>query len=69
MNRLELNITGMTCGHCQASVARALGSVLGVADAQVDLATGNAVVRGDVEPGQPVAAAAGEGYGAQVVNR
>ena len=33
MKNLELEITGMSCGHCVARVTKALGKVLGV---QVD---------------------------------
>lgn len=63
----ELKITGMTCGHCQTAVAKALKSVPGVTDAQVDLASGTAVVRGDnVDPSALVGAVVDEGYGAQV---
>jgi len=68
MTQIELNITGMTCGHCQAGVTQALKSVPGVSDAQVDLATGKAVVQGDAEPQQLVAAVVEEGYGAQVAH-
>jgi len=46
----ELNISGMTCGHCQTAVTKALKSVPGVDNAQVDLQTGKAVVEGQVDP-------------------
>lgn len=68
MTKIELDITGMTCSHCQTGVTRALKNVPGVADAQVDLKTGKAVVQGDAEPHQLVAAVVEEGYGAQVAN-
>ena len=68
MNQIELNITGMTCGHCQTGVTKALKSVPGVNDAQVDLGTGKAVVQGNAEPEQLVAAVVEEGYGAQVAH-
>lgn len=67
-NTIELNIGGMTCGHCQSGVARALRSVPGVQDAQVDLQTGTAVVRGDADVQQLVDAVLEEGYGASVVD-
>jgi uncharacterized membrane protein YraQ (UPF0718 family)/copper chaperone CopZ len=43
---VTLTIEGMTCSHCVASVARALGEVEGVASADVDLDSGRAVVTG-----------------------
>lgn len=41
-----LNVSGMTCNHCANSVKRALQEVPGVDEAQVDLQSGRAVVRG-----------------------
>lgn len=67
MNSIQLNISGMTCGHCQSAVTKALREVPGVTDAQVDLKGGRAVVQGSADPAQLVAAVAEEGYGAQVV--
>lgn len=69
MNHIELTVTGMSCGHCQASVTKALKSVPGVTAAEVDLKTGKAVVQGDADPQQLVAAVVEEGYGAQVATR
>jgi Cu+-exporting ATPase len=45
MHQLTLEISGMTCGRCVAHVKSALESVPGVAEAQVDLASGRAAVR------------------------
>ncbi|MFC4453555.1 CopZ family metallochaperone [Deinococcus sonorensis] len=68
MNQIELNISGMTCGHCQVGVTKALKGVPGVTDAHVDLKTGKAVVQGNAAPEQLVTAVVEEGYGAQVAN-
>ena len=38
------SVTGMTCGHCVASVREEVGDVPGVSDVDVDLATGRVVV-------------------------
>ena len=62
----ELTISGMTCGHCQSAVTKALKSVPGVQDAQVDLAHGSATVQGQADPQALLAAVTEEGYGAQV---
>ncbi len=42
--RKVIGINGMNCGHCSASVEKALRALPGVAGAQVDLAAGTATV-------------------------
>ncbi len=37
----EYTVAGMTCGHCVASVTEEVQEIAGVADVQVDLATGS----------------------------
>ena len=69
MNTTELTVSGMTCGHCQTAVTKALQGVEGVTDAQVDLASGKAIVTGTPDPQALVAAIVDEGYGAQVASR
>jgi copper chaperone len=64
---VDLKITGMTCGHCQNAVSKALKGVQGVRDVLVDLAAGRATVEGDVEPGHLVEAIEEEGYNAQIL--
>jgi cation-transporting ATPase V/Cu+-exporting ATPase len=44
---LDLNVQGMTCGSCAARVQRVLARQSGVADAQVNFATGRARVHTD----------------------
>lgn len=63
MNTVQLQVTGMSCGHCVAAVTRALKTVPGTQDAQVDLATGRATVQGSATPEALVKAVADEGYG------
>jgi copper chaperone len=48
MASLKLRIAGMTCGHCQMKVEKALKSVAGTTAASVFLAEGEAEV--DFEP-------------------
>ena len=62
----ELNISGMTCGHCQTAVTKALKSVSGVEAVNVDLAGGTAQVQGQADPQALLAAVKDEGYGAQL---
>jgi len=40
-------VTGMTCGHCVASVSDEVGQVPGVTGVEVDLATGAVTVSSD----------------------
>jgi copper chaperone len=47
MTKKTLKIQGMTCNHCVMRVAKALKSVPGVQDAQVDLQKGEASVTFD----------------------
>jgi copper chaperone len=47
MTKKTLKIEGMTCNHCVMRVAKALKSVPGVQDAQVDLQKGEASVTFD----------------------
>jgi copper chaperone len=41
---IKLRVTGMTCGHCQAKVEKALRGTAGVYSAVVDLQLGEAEV-------------------------
>lgn len=43
----KLNVEGMMCMHCKATVEKALGSVPGVTAAAVDLDAGTAAVTCD----------------------
>ena len=40
-------VTGMTCGHCVASVSEEIGEIANVRDVDVDLATGTVTVTSD----------------------
>lgn len=40
MTTTDLKITGMTCGHCVASVQEELGEIAGVSAVDVDLNSG-----------------------------
>lgn len=65
---VELKIGGMTCASCVARVERALKSVPGVLEAQVNLATERARVQtlaGGAETAALIAAVAGAGYSAE----
>ena len=50
MSQTTFTVTGMTCGHCVASVGEEVGAIDGVTDVAVDLPTGAVTVTSD----QPV---------------
>lgn len=61
-----MQIEGMTCGHCTASVEKALRAVPGVTDVKVDLASKSAVVTAEDGVANDVLAAAVDGIGFDV---
>jgi copper chaperone CopZ len=69
MATLKLRVTGMTCGHCQRKVEKALQGASGVYSAVVDLTTGEAEVDFNDDSAtteQLVRAVEAAGYGAKV---
>ena len=61
MSTSTYTVTGMTCGHCVASVTEEVGELAGVQEDQLDLPTGRLRVVGEVTPGQVQAAVADAG--------
>ena len=55
-------VTGMTCGHCVASVTEELEALAGVEAVAVSLEQGTATVTGDVTEEQVSAAVEEAGY-------
>jgi copper chaperone len=43
----EYLVSGMTCGHCVASVTEEVSTIPGVTDVQVDLRSGDLVITSD----------------------
>ncbi|MBC2255242.1 CopZ family metallochaperone [Listeria ivanovii] len=65
MEKLTLKIEGMTCGHCEARVTKALEEVAGVVSAKVSLEEGTATVEfktGQVEEDRLMDAVEEAGY-------
>ena len=62
---MKLEIKGMTCGHCVASVKKALEAVPGVEQADVDLKAGAAEVAGAADVEALLAAVREEGFEAE----
>ena len=64
---IELKVSGMTCGHCQTAVHKALKSIEGVSAVEVNLGTGTASLEADnVNFENLIAAVINEGYGASL---
>lgn len=62
-----LDVQGMTCGHCEAAVRKALAKVPGVsAVVVVDRTRSAAEVEGDADAAALIRAVEGEGYTAAV---
>ncbi len=55
-------IKGMNCSHCQATVAKAIGSVAGVEEVDVDLKSGIATVGGEHNADELKSAVRGAGF-------
>ena len=57
-------VTGMTCGHCVASVSEEIGELVGVEDVAVALETGEVTITSGapLDPADVEAAVAGAGY-------
>ena len=62
VDRLELDVQGMTCDGCVNSVKRALSRVPGVKSVDVDLKSGRAVITGAFESEVVLTAVQKAGY-------
>jgi copper chaperone CopZ len=47
MEELTYRVSGMSCAHCEAAIAREVEQVAGVRSVEVDLDAETVVVRGD----------------------
>ena len=66
MSKLELEIEGMSCGHCVAAVSEALGSLDGVNVEAVRIGSASVEYEpGVVSPAEIVLAVEDAGYSAQ----
>jgi len=64
MTTTEFQVTGMTCGHCEAAVREEVGQVAGVESLEVSAQTGRLVVTSSapVDDAAVVAAVDEAGY-------
>ncbi|MDE6927577.1 MAG: permease [Muribaculaceae bacterium] len=58
----EYQIKGMNCPHCQATVAKAIAAVKGVTDVDVNLCAAKAIVSGDHDSAEVIAAVHAAGF-------
>lgn len=66
---IKLKVTGMTCDHCVKAVTEALSTVSGVERVvEVSRERDEAIVEGQPDEGQLIAAVKEEGYEAQIAN-
>jgi copper chaperone len=65
---IELKVTGMTCGHCEAAVNKALSAVPGV-DRVVKVSRDEerVIVEGDADVSALIAVIEEEGYAAEAL--
>lgn len=66
MSETQYYVQGMKCGGCIEAGNKALAEVNGFESAEFDLATGTAVVQGDVDPQAVCMALSNAGYPAVV---
>jgi copper chaperone len=65
---IRLKVTGMTCGHCESAVQKALANVIGVTSVvEVDREQNLAVVEGQPEMAALIEAIREEGYEAEAL--
>ena len=62
MEKVEIEITGMTCGHCAASITKELSAVPGTQVLEVNHQTGKAVIEGGASEEELTAAIDRAGY-------
>jgi copper chaperone len=66
MSTATYRVSGMTCGHCVASVKEEVSELLGVAEVQVELESGALTVTGDAADDEAAVRAAVEEAGYQL---
>ena len=67
MSSVEFQVTGMSCGHCEAAIRSELAEVDGVESVEVSAQTGRLVVTGDADAAAVIAAVDEAGYQAAVL--
>ncbi|GAB2922231.1 heavy-metal-associated domain-containing protein [Streptomyces heilongjiangensis] len=63
------NVSGMTCGHCEAAVTKAVGALEGVTAVTVDVTGGRVSITSNAEPDDATVADAIDDAGYELVGR
>ncbi len=69
METRSLKVTGMTCDHCAGAVRAEISKLAGIAQVDVDVATGAVLVVGDPLPDNTALRAAVEEAGYHLADR
>lgn len=64
---LEINVQGMTCGHCVRAIDQAIAVADPQAQVQVELASGRVQVQSSLAPERLLQLIEAEGYAARLV--
>ncbi|MFD5233329.1 heavy-metal-associated domain-containing protein [Streptomyces qaidamensis] len=62
-------VSGMSCGHCKATLTKVIGELDGVSGVEVDLGSGHVTVTGSAEPDDAAIAEAVDEAGYELTGR
>jgi copper chaperone CopZ len=62
-------VSGMSCGHCKATLTKVIGELDGVSGVEVDLGSGQVTVTGAAEPDDGVIAEVVDEAGYELTGR
>ncbi|MFC8140738.1 heavy-metal-associated domain-containing protein [Streptomyces paradoxus] len=62
-------VSGMSCGHCKATLTKVIGELDGVSGVEVDLGRGHVTVTGSAEPDDAAIAEAVDEAGYELTGR
>ncbi|MFD5947448.1 heavy-metal-associated domain-containing protein [Streptomyces collinus] len=62
-------VSGMSCGHCKATLTRVIGELDGVSGVEVDLDSGHVTVTGSAAPDDAAVAEAVDEAGYELTGR
>jgi copper ion binding protein len=69
MPAITYAVSGMSCGHCKATLTKVIGELDGVSGVEVDLDSGHVTVTGSAEPDDTVIAEVVDEAGYELTGR